>query len=361
VDDALNSPISEGAAAVIVPSSALADEITFFEDLGWSLTALVGADDPVAADLSGHGIRLRIVNDTMRPTPHIIVEVDIVGVAGLGTHTAPGGTSVEIVRRPGTDQVPVPPAVLDDPIITHLATTASTAGRAGMRYHDLLPGRLGGHLIASLIAIPDGGPVADYVHHHAIDFQLIFCARGWVDVVYEDQGPPMRLSAGDCVLQPPHIRHRVLEASPGLEVVEFASPATHATFPDPAASLPTGVLAPDRDFGGQRFAHFVGANADWMPSDLGPGVVEADTGIAAAGAAADVRVVRCTGTDLTLVLAPRNPARHLVVVCLDGDATALIGDHQDRFTYGSTAAIGPDDELCLVLDSAPLSLLLVER
>jgi hypothetical protein len=31
-------------------------------------------------------------------------------------------------------------------------------GRAGMMYKDMLPGRLGGRFIASIIKIPTGGP-----------------------------------------------------------------------------------------------------------------------------------------------------------------------------------------------------------
>jgi quercetin dioxygenase-like cupin family protein len=41
---------------------------------------------------------------------------------------------------------------------------------------------------------------------------MIYCHRGWVRVVYEDQGEPFVMHPGDCVLQPPGIRHRVLEA-----------------------------------------------------------------------------------------------------------------------------------------------------
>ena len=91
-------------------------------------------------------------------------------------------------------------------------------GRAGMEYRDLLPNRMGGQLIASHIRIQNGGPVADYVHHHHVRFQMIYCCRGWVKVVYEDQGAPFVMEAGDCVLQPPHIRHRVLECSDNMEV-----------------------------------------------------------------------------------------------------------------------------------------------
>ena len=53
-------------------------------------------------------------------------------------------------------------------------------GRAGMRYRDLIPGRLGGSIIASHIRIPDAGPVPDMVHYHTVGFQLIFCYHGWV-------------------------------------------------------------------------------------------------------------------------------------------------------------------------------------
>jgi mannose-6-phosphate isomerase-like protein (cupin superfamily) len=125
------------------------------------------------------------------------------------------------------------------------------AGRAGMQYRDLIPDRLGGWLIASHIRIPDGGPVPDYVHHHAIAVQIIYVRAGWVRVVYEDQGEPFVMQAGDCVVQPPGIRHRVLEASVGLEVIELASPAAHATFADRALGLPNGTRA--RTYSDQRF------------------------------------------------------------------------------------------------------------
>ncbi|MFT5288179.1 MAG: quercetin dioxygenase-like cupin family protein [Planctomycetota bacterium] len=87
-----------------------------------------------------------------------------------------------------------------------------------MRYRDLIPECLGSRFIASHIQIAGGGPVPDNVYFHALRFQMIFCLSGWVKLVYEDQGDPFVLRAGDCVIQPPHIRHRVLESSPGLEV-----------------------------------------------------------------------------------------------------------------------------------------------
>jgi quercetin dioxygenase-like cupin family protein len=142
-------------------------------------------------------------------------------------------------------------------------------GRAGMEYRDLLPERLGGRVIASHIRIRDGGPVPDYVHYHAIDFQLIYVHTGWVRVVYEDQGPSFVMSAGDCVVQPPLIRHRVLEASAGLEVIEIASPARHATYVDHQLQLPTANLDPARDFSGQRFWWHRASGTRTAVEDLG--------------------------------------------------------------------------------------------
>ena len=105
----------------------------------------------------------------------------------------------------------------------------------------------------------------DYVHHHDVRFQVIHCVRGWVRVVYEDQGEPFTMHAGDTVLQPPHIRHRVLESSPGLEVFELTGPAEHPTFVEHDITLPTGDDRADRDFGGQRFVRHELATAAWTP------------------------------------------------------------------------------------------------
>jgi mannose-6-phosphate isomerase-like protein (cupin superfamily) len=165
-------------------------------------------------------------------------------------------------------------------------------GRAGMRYRDLVPDRLGGAFIASHIRILEGGPVADYVHFHKIRFQTIFCRKGWVRVAYEGQGEPLLMQAGDCLLQPPLIRHRVMESSAGAEVVEICAPAQHITIADRSMALPNGDLQPGRDFDGQQFVFHVAAHAAWAPWRV-PGYEVQDTGIGTATAGlAGVRVVR---------------------------------------------------------------------
>jgi quercetin dioxygenase-like cupin family protein len=179
-------------------------------------------------------------------------------------------------------------------------------------YRDLAPGRLGGAFIASHIRIPEGGPVPDMVHFHEVGFQLIFCHAGWVDLVYEDQGPPFRLHAGDCVIQPPRIRHRVLHASDMLEVVEIGAPADHVTRIDHEMTLPTEAHRPERDFDGQVFLLHRESEAEWRPAAR-PGFIHRDTGVArATGGVASVHVLRRAG---------------------EGEAAPLASDADIHFTF----------------------------
>lgn len=154
-------------------------------------------------------------------------------------------------------------------------------GRAGMEYRDLIPGRMGGKIVASHIRLSTGGEVPDYVHYHKIDFQMIYCKRGRIRVMYEDQGPPFWLETGDCVLQPPEIRHRVLECTAGAEVIEVSMPAEHETWVEHEIELPTGEHKPDRDFSGQRFVHHIAANAEWTTDEIVE-LRKRDTGISLA-------------------------------------------------------------------------------
>jgi len=73
------------------------------------------------------------------------------------------------------------------------------------------------------------------------------------------------MNAGDCVLQPPEIRHRVLESSDNLEVIEIGAPAEHDTFAEHTITLPTPTSRPDRDFSGQRFVRHVADQTPWLP------------------------------------------------------------------------------------------------
>ena len=132
-----------------------------------------------------------------------------------------------------------------------------------MLYRDLVPSRLGGVLIASHIHVPNAGPINDMVHYHTVFFQLIYCYKGWVKVVYEDQGKPFILYSGDFVIQPPEIRHKVLETGNNLQVIEIGVPAQSITSFDNHTQLPTVSCKPEREFHDQEFCHHQDTNAVW--------------------------------------------------------------------------------------------------
>jgi len=226
----------------------------FTTETGFRLDVIFPADEPRVAVLTGYGKCLRLQRDG--------------------------------------DMTPVEEAPVPSIIVMQSGKDSWGGGRAGMQYRDLIPDRLGGQFIASHIRIQEGGPVPDYVHHHHVRFQMIYCYKGWVRVVYEDQGPPIVMQAGDCVLQPPHIRHRVLECSAGMEVVEIAGPAEHETFVEHEIPLPTLPLHPERNFDGQRFVFHQEAESAWLTAPI-DGFEARDTGInVATNGVASVMVLR---------------------------------------------------------------------
>ena len=321
-----------GAAEMVAPCGSLAPTLAFFERLGFRVETIFPAEEPHTASLSGHGLRLRLAPGSGDPgTIRLACE-------GAGAVlTAPNGTRVELVPLDPT--IEVPPLKPEFVITRQADGPAEAVGRAGMIYRDLIPSRLGGRYIASHISIPDGGPVADWVHFHKIRFQMIFCRRGWARLVYEDQGPPFIMAAGDCVLQPPRIRHRVLETSPGFEVVEIGCPALHETLADHAMELPTGRERPDRDFFGQIFRHHIAARTPWTANgDL----ERQDTGLAEAtqGLAAAFVLRPGTGADWPLRL---NADDLLFGFMLEGSAVL---EHQGNHPIGPTDAftVPPGDK-----------------
>jgi quercetin dioxygenase-like cupin family protein len=284
------------AAEIVLPAGDLAATLEFFTArLGLRVEAIYPADAPATAVLSGHGVRLRLEPGTdIAPGT---LRLAIAGEMPPGPLVAPNGTRILLALA---DPPVVLPALMPSLVVSRAGSDADWGtGRAGMRYRDLIPGRLGGRFIASHIVIPEGGPVPDYVHYHKVRFQMIYCRAGWVRVVYEDQGPDFVMRAGDCVLQPPRIRHRVLESSPGLEVIEIGCPALHETLADPALDLPNARIDRDRRFEGQVFLRHEAAAAAWTPWRV-PGFETRDIGMAAAtGGLADARILRARGAGAT--------------------------------------------------------------
>lgn len=302
----INLSHADSQAHLVLPTQDLNADLAFFSNLGFRLDQIFPADNPSVAILSGHGMSIRLDKAAggSPATLHLLTD-DPSGInGGQPGAIAPNGTRIEI--HPKTYHLTTPPTRHKLEVRQLKDNDSWVIGRAGMLYRDLIPDRLGGSIIASHISIPQGGPVPDMVHYHTIGFQLIFCYKGWVRLVYEDQGPPFILGAGDCVTQPPEIRHRVLESSDNLEVIEIGIPAEHMTTIDHHMELPTATYRPDREFQGQRFCHHVSANATWKPWTI-PGFECRDTGVnGATKGLASVNVIRPAAAGVSPVLLSHN-------------------------------------------------------
>ncbi len=315
------SAVQIETAEVILPCSDLPATMAFFNDrLGFRLDAIFPADDPATAVISGHGLRIRLSRGAeLEPGQVTLRCADPRAVADGETElTAPNGTRIELLEA---DPPLALPPIDQSFLVTKLdGSGAWGTGRAGMQYRDLIPNRQGGRFIASHIAIPDGGLVPDMVHFHKARFQMIYCYKGWVHLLYEDQGPQFTMKAGDCVLQPPEIRHRVLECSPGFEVIEIGCPADHMTCIDHDMPLPNGRVDPDRVFSGQRFVRHQADKTAWQAGRL-EGVEVRDIGIAAATDGLASAQVWRLGEGVTSVPAVKHAAEFVFYFVLEGSVT----------------------------------------
>ncbi len=301
------------AVQCVVYCTDLVPSLQFLtSQLGFKVRMIMPSDAPELVVLSAHGCTLRLqVAAAEAITPlrlRLLCDRDALPADTPNILHGPDGLVVDVVDAQAPVEVP---SGTQEFVLTRLAGPESWGvGRAGMLYRDLIPSRLGGRFVASHIMLPQGGLVPDYVHYHRVRFQIIFCKAGWVRLVYEDQGEPFILNAGDCVLQPPEIRHRVLESSANAEVVEVGCPAIHETHGDPDMTLPTGVCLPERDYQSQQFVRHIAAQAGWEASRL-PGFEARDTGIARATAGlGGVRVLRPASGSGAAALAAKSLAAH---------------------------------------------------
>lgn len=315
-------------AGVVISAPDFAGTFDFLTGIGFRVEEIFPADAPHRAILVGFGTRLFL---EVGPPSDVVVRLR----TWDGRHEtllAPNGSRIEFV--PVVHEVSRP--ALRSSLVVTPGDGTWHQGRAGMFYRDLVPDRQGDCVIASHIRIPEGGPVPDYVHFHEVGFQLIFCHKGWVEVAYEGQGEPFVLRAGDCVIQPPRIRHRVLSSSDEMHVVEIGYPAEHVTKADPSTTLPSSSLPPEHEWSGQRFVHFRDDEAKWEPSGE---IAIADTGISrGTRGLADVRVASgATNTRWSSSETPSGTFR--MVFVLSGHIEAQVAGRQVEAVESTTFTI----------------------
>jgi len=129
--------------------------------------------------------------------------------------------------------------------VTHLGK--SKFEKRGLRdyfeYRDLgIKRATRGKLIAHVIrARPGKAPHGEW-HVHDCDAQFVYVLRGWVRFEYEGLGEVL-MKAGTCFYQPSRIRHREIEHSRDVEMLEIVAPATFRTY---SAEKPAARKSPAR-------------------------------------------------------------------------------------------------------------------
>ena len=98
-------------------------------------------------------------------------------------------------------------------------------------YRDLgIKQGTGGDYVAHVIR-KNGKESKDAVqqwHVHDCGFQMVYVLNGWATFEYEGRGV-RTIRKGDCILQPPLLKHREIECSDDLELLEIVSPANFPT------------------------------------------------------------------------------------------------------------------------------------
>jgi mannose-6-phosphate isomerase-like protein (cupin superfamily) len=130
---------------------------------------------------------------------------------------------------------PKPPKVHWKPqsfVATHVKDAEFKTGlRAYAAYRDLMTDKATGGAVQShvirLIGKCDPKTVS-IPHYHGVQFQMLYMLKGWMIGEYEGQGR-VKMTAGSCWIQPPGIRHQVIDYSDGCEMIEIILPADFDT------------------------------------------------------------------------------------------------------------------------------------
>jgi uncharacterized RmlC-like cupin family protein len=117
-------------------------------------------------------------------------------------------------------------------VASHLHPDAFEGGlRSYAKYRDLgIAAATNGLARAHVIKmVPPCDPaVVSKRHYHDVEFQMIYVLKGWIKGEYEGAGI-VTMREGSCWLQPPKIKHTVLDYSDDCEVLEIILPADFET------------------------------------------------------------------------------------------------------------------------------------
>src|SRR5262245_15148572 len=116
--------------------------------------------------------------------------------------------------------------------VSHLGEGDFAVGlRRYAKYRDLgMAKATGGMVQAHVIRFvgPCNPDEVSKLHYHDVEFQMVYVLKGWIKTELEGQGAHV-MRPGSAWLQPPKIKHKVLDYSDDCEVLEVILPAEFDT------------------------------------------------------------------------------------------------------------------------------------
>jgi hypothetical protein len=117
-------------------------------------------------------------------------------------------------------------------VASHLEADAFEGGlRSYAKYRDLdIAGATNGLIRAHVVKmVPPCDPaVVSKRHYHDVQFQMIYVLKGWITGEFDGAGV-VTMREGSAWLQPPKIKHTVLDYSDDCELLEIIMPADFDT------------------------------------------------------------------------------------------------------------------------------------
>jgi mannose-6-phosphate isomerase-like protein (cupin superfamily) len=117
-------------------------------------------------------------------------------------------------------------------VFNHLDANSFDAGlRSYAQYRDLdIAAATNGLVRAHVIKmVPPCIPaVVSKRHFHDVEFQMVYVLKGWIKSEFDGAGA-VTMREGSCWMQPPKIKHSVLDYSDDCELLEIIMPADFGT------------------------------------------------------------------------------------------------------------------------------------
>src|SRR5450631_2112086 len=103
--------------------------------------------------------------------------------------------------------------------------------RTYAKYRDLgIADATGGLAQAHVIRLigPCNPAEVSKLHYHDVEFQMVYVLKGWVKTYMEGQGETL-MKEGSAWIQPPRIKHLIMDYSDDVELLEVILPAEFKT------------------------------------------------------------------------------------------------------------------------------------